>query len=355
MKQSKSPRKDACRKILAWFNGMIGVLPLCNFHFLHLNMFKNAIIYKIAPGWDAQMTPIEACLQTNQFVECGPSQELSLGWVPPRGQPNGPMLESVAGQWILKLMIESRNVPATVLNRKAAERVAQIEASTGRKPGKKEAREIKEDLLHELLPLAFTQQSSVLMWINRADLFVLIDAASIAQADEVATLLVKTLPGLALQLVSTQLAPATAMADWLVTQEAPAGFSVDRDCELKAADESKAVVRYTRHRLDTDEVKQHIANGLLPVSLAMTWCDRVSFVLTEGLQLKKLAFLDGVFEGGSQDHDFDADVAIATGELCKLLPDVLDALGGETGQNATPAANSNADGDTNLNANPCQS
>ena len=71
--------------------------------------------------------------------------------------------------------------------------------------------------------------------------------------------------------------------------------------------------------------------GKLPTRLALTWNNRVSFVLTEGLQIKKLAFLDVVMDGAStgKDDGFDADVAIATGELCKLLPDLIDALGGE--------------------------
>ena len=91
-------------------------------------------------------------------------------------------------------------------------------------------------------------------------------------------------------------------------------------------------MRYARHRLDTDEVKQHVEGGKMPTRLALTWNDRVSFVLTEGLQLKKLAFLDVVFEGTStgKDDGFDADVAIATGELQKALPALLEALGGES-------------------------
>jgi recombination associated protein RdgC len=106
---------------------------------------------------------------------------------------------------------------------------------------------------------------------------------------------------------------------------------VDRECELKAADESRAVVRYARHALDTEEVRQHVATGKLPTRLALTWEGRVSFVLTESLQLKKLAFLEGVFEtsGAERADGFDADTAIATGELRKLLPDLLEALGGE--------------------------
>jgi recombination associated protein RdgC len=89
------------------------------------------------------------------------------------------------------------------------------------------------------------------------------------------------------------------------------------------------VVRYARHPLDTDEVRQYVESGKLPTRLALTWDSRVSFVLTEGLQLKKLAFQDVVFEGAGKDDGFDADAAIATGELRKLLPDLLAALGGE--------------------------
>jgi len=294
-------------------------------------VFKNIIMYRIAPDWRSTASEVEARLQDTRFVECGASQEKSLGWIEPRGEDHGPLLEVVAGQGILKLMVETRALPASVVNRKAQERVAQIEAATGRKPGKKETRDLKDDIRLELLPMAFTKQSSTLVWIDREASLLVLDAGSQARADELVTLLVQSLPGLALTLVNTKVSPSAAMAEWLVSMEAPQGFSVDRECELKAADESKAVVRYARHRLDTDEVKQHIEGGKMPTRLALTWNDRVSFVLTEGLQLKKLAFLDVVFEGASsgKDDGFDADVAISTGELQQALPVLLEALGGE--------------------------
>ena len=67
---------------------------------------------------------------------------------------------------------------------------------------------------------------------------------------------------------------------------------------------------------------------------------RVSFVLTDGLQLKKLAFLDGVFDGQAQEKEdgFDADAAIATGELRKMVPELLAALGGEMALGAAGTA-----------------
>lgn len=293
------------------------------------------MVYRMVSAWTQTQAQLEEALQGGRFAPCGASQEKSVGWVEPRGQAHGALVEVVGGQWLLKLMVEVKAVPASVVRRKVQERLQQIEAATGRKPGKKEARELREEARLALLPMAFSKQSSVLVWIDpRAQLLVL-DAASQARADELMTALVKAVDALAVQLVNTQTSATAAMSGWLSTQEAPAGFSVDRECELKAADESRAVVRYTRHALDTDEISQHIAMGKLPTRLAMTWNDRVSFVLTEALQIKKLAFLDVVFEGAAaavgdgRDDGFDADAAISTGELQQLIPELLEALGGE--------------------------
>lgn len=294
-------------------------------------MFKNVIVYRIGAGWSPTLAQMEDGLDGARFVPCGASQEKSIGWIEPRGEAHGPLVESVGGQLILKLKIETKAVPGSVLTRKAKERTAHIEATTGRKPGKKETREIKDDIKLELMPMAFTKEAAIFVWIDLDTKLLVIDAGSQAKADEVVTMLVKCLAGLAVTLLNTQMSPTAAMSDWLITQEPPAGFSVDRECELKAADESKAVVRYARHPLDTEEVKQYVQSGKLPTRLALTWDSRVSFVLTEALQLKKLAFLDVVFEGSStgKDSGFDTDAAIATGELRKLLPDLLVALGGE--------------------------
>jgi recombination associated protein RdgC len=305
-------------------------------------VFKNLLVYRVTPGWDQTVEGMEAGLQALPFVECGAGMEKSAGWVPPRGEPHGPLVESVGGQRILKLMTEVKLLPASVVARKAKERAQKIEAATGRKPGKKETRDLKEDIRHELLPQAFTKQGGIWVWIDPVAKRLMIDAGSPKKADEVVTLLVQCLQGFAVTLVNTSTSPAVAMGRWLTTQEPPQAFSVDRECELKAADESKAVVRYARHPLDIDEVRSHIESGKQPTRVALTWKSRVSLVLTDALQIRKLGFLDVVFESATaqgKDDGFDADVAIATSELAALIPDLLDALDGEAaeGQQGKPA------------------
>lgn len=289
-------------------------------------MFKNLSVFRFTQMPSLPMVPVGS-----EFEPCGPTQEKSIGWVPPRGEANGALIELVGGQRILKLMTEVKVVPGQVLRKAVADECAKIEQSTGRKPGKKEKREIADDARLALLPHAFAKQTATLIWIDPLSGLLVIDSTSRARVDEALTALVKSFDGLVLQLVNAQTSPAAAMAYWLASQDAPVDFTVDRECELKACDESRAVVKYSRHTLDTDEVQGHIRMGKMPTKLALTWSDRVSFVLTDSLQIKKLTFLESVFEGEKQDEAdaFDAGVAIATGELRKLLPALFDALGGE--------------------------
>lgn len=302
---------------------------------LRNRVFKNLLVYRIGPAWALSLDEAESLLEKARFEPCSASQAQSAGWVPPRGQIGGALIESVGGHWLLTLMTEQKVLPSSVVKRRTDEIAQRIEQDTGRKPGRKQTKEIKEQAVQELLPMAFTRQTPIKVWIAPQQRLLMIDASSAAKGDAVITLLVKSLDGLAVQPLQTTLAPATAMAQWLATGEVPEGFSVDRECELKADDESKAVVRYARHLLDTDDVRQHISAGKIPTRLALTWQDRVSFVLTEALQIKKLGFEDVVFENqqsgqdDTRDDGFDTDAAIATGELTQLIPDLVAALDGE--------------------------
>ena len=295
-------------------------------------MFKNALVYRI-DLWDAEaLAKIEDRLAGSRFVACGASQPLSAGWVEPRGEKNAPLAEIVGGEIILKLCTETKAVPSSVVKETLEQRLDEIDKATGRRPKGKAAREVKEAIVHELLPRAFPKRATTWVWISPRAGLLLIGAASAKNADAVVTRLAELLGGeVRFSALQTQLAPASAMAAWLAEQEAPAGFAIDRECELKQPDSEKAAVRYARHTLEIAEVGEHIRQGKLPTRLAMTWAGRVAFVLTEALAIKKIELLDVVLEGESsaaEDKGFDADVAIVTGELQLMLPDLIAALGG---------------------------
>ena len=87
-------------------------------------MFKAATIYKMAARPEG--FSFEEKLQDRAFVPCQPTQEKSVGWVPPRGHENGLLMEVVAGQYILKAMIETKSVPASAFKFGPAARYPQV-------------------------------------------------------------------------------------------------------------------------------------------------------------------------------------------------------------------------------------
>jgi recombination associated protein RdgC len=124
------------------------------------------------------------------------------------------------------------------------------------------------------------------------------------------------------------------MTDWLAGENAPIGFTIDNELELRATGVSKAMVRYANHALEGSEIHSHIAAGKRATRLGLTWNDRISFVLTEQMQIKRLEFLDIIKEESSilaenADELFDLDFTLMTGELAKMLSDLTEALGGE--------------------------
>jgi recombination associated protein RdgC len=292
-------------------------------------VFKNLMLSRLAGAWPASAAQLEEALAREPFAECGATQQKSSGWVPPRGQEHGALVEAVDGQWIARLAIETKAVPGEAVRRK-------VQQASGRKPGKKELRDLRDDALLALLPQAFARRTQVTAWINPQTRLLALDAGSQGKADEVIASLVRVAGrDFTIALLQTQQSPQAAMTAWLAApspDEWPAGLHVERECELKGSGEEPAVVKFSRHELVTDEVRQHIAEGKLPTRLALSWQGRVGFALTQALQLKKIAFLEGVFEektSASADERFDADVALATGELTGLITDLVAALGGE--------------------------
>ena len=293
--------------------------------------FKNLQIYRLPAPWAFTPEQLEAALAPHSFVPASSNELLRQGWDTPR--PNGGLVHVVNKQMLILLGTEKKLLPSSVINQVAKARAAEMEEAQGFAPGKKAMKELKERVADELLPRAFTIRSNVWTWIDPVNGWLVVDAASPAKADEVIKLLLKAVDKLPLESLRVQRSPVGVMTEWLQADDAPAGFTVDMDTELRATGESKAAVRYVKHSLDPEEVRRHIAAGKQCTRLAMTWDSKISFVLTESLAIKGIKPLDVIAEKESStkndDERFDGDLMLMTGELAKLMADVVEALGGE--------------------------
>ena len=294
--------------------------------------FKNLKLYRLAASWNLTADQVEQALEKQAFRGSNSLEMQTLGWLPPR--ENGGLVHTVNGQMLLNLRVDKKLLPTTVVNQVAKARAADIEEQQGYKPGRKQMKEIKERVTDELLPKAFSVYRDTRVWIDPVNRWVAIDAAASAKADEVLGILAKCIDPFQVESLYVAQSPAAAMTGWLAADEAPANLVIDQDTELRASGESRAAIRYVKHSIDADDVRRHIQSGKQCTRLALTWADLVSFVLTEGLDIKRIAPLDVLKENTdtvatNDDEKFDGDMMLMTGELAKLIDDVVAALGGE--------------------------
>lgn len=296
--------------------------------------FRNLRIYRLSSPWEMNQSQFNDILAKHPLTRCGSLDMNSRGWVFPK---EGGFVHSVNGQWLVALGVEQKLLPATVIRQVTQERVVQIEAEQDRKVGRKEVRDLRDQVAQELLPKAFTSRRTTWAWLDPAHGWLVIDAGSDAKADEFLDVLVKSVGDIKLRQLQTELSPSSAMTGWLAAGEPPASFTIDDDLELRSAATGQSAIRYVRHGLEGKEIQQHIADGKIVTKLGLTWNDRISVVLTDKLQLKRLAFLDILKEEAEQsaqvvDEQFDVDFALMAGELNQMLNDLLVALGGEIKQ-----------------------
>lgn len=293
--------------------------------------FKNLVVYRLPVGLKLDITALEEKLAKQPLQPCGNLDRETLGWLSPRADAR--LLHVLNQQVLIVLGQEAKLLPSSVVNQVAAEKAAEIEEQQGFKLGKKQLRELKEQVTDELLPRAFVRRRSTWAWIDPLHGWLVVDAATPAKAETLLEALAKSVDDLPVKRLHTERSPAAAMTDWLLSGEAPAGFSIDRDLELRAGDEGKATVRYVRHDLEGEDIAAHITAGKQATKLGMTWNDRIAFVLGEQMEIKRLAFLDILKEqaeqGESADEQFDLDFALMSGEVANLLADLVAALGGE--------------------------
>lgn len=296
-----------------------------------LMWFKNLRIYRLAPSWNFTVASLEDALEKLAFRPGAATDMTALGWTPPR--PESGLVHALDGQYLLNLRVEKKLLPATVINQFTRARAQEIEEQQGYKPGRKQMKEIKELVTDELLPKAFSIYRDTRVWIDTRGRWLVVDAAAAAKCDEVMGALAKVLDPFPVVPLYTELSPASAMTNWLVSAEPPSNFTIDQDTELRSTNETRAAVRYVRQSVELDEVRKHVEAGKQCTRLALTWADRVSFVLTDGLDLKRVAPLDVLQEGRipavDEAEQFDSDFALMSGELSVLLDELVAALGGE--------------------------
>ena len=308
--------------------------------------FKNLYLFRLVKPFVLTPEQLDEHLAAAPFRPCGPLEMGTLGFVPPLGKTGRTLVHAGNRRMMVCVRSEDKMLPGSVVREMVAEKVAEIEEEQMRKVGRKERDNLKDEILQDLLPRAFTRSRVTYLYLDPVLNYLIVDTSSAKRAEELTVLLRKCLGTLEILPPQVSTAPTTVMTQWLLGKDIPAGFVVEEQCELRTPGEQGGQIRIDHQDLGTEEVRAHVDAGKQVVKLALTWNDRLSFVFDESIMVRRLRFLDIDQEptvqtalpsappapeapGAGEAERFDADFAIMALEIEQLLPALFAACGGE--------------------------
>ena len=291
--------------------------------------------------WFKQVTPfrvfelpeterLEIALAENWFCSPAGLDWFSEGFYYP--VPFGkPIIFEAQKAMLISLMREEKVLPSAAIKHKLDERIIKIQTEEGRNVGRKEKQELREAIIDNLLPKALTKSSRTNGLLDTGWLWV--DTASRHKAENLLTKLREALGGLPAQQPLTRQSPASLMTNWLLQGEAQGRFVLDSDVTLVGAGDVAPKVKISRKDLTAEDVVQHAKNGMAVTELGLVWNDRVAFILTQDLTLKRIKWLDVVQEEAQDNCDDAQSQAYATqllmtAALSMIFSELVELLGG---------------------------
>ncbi len=296
--------------------------------------FKNITIYRFLDAFKISAEDLHEQLSKDIFHACGKMDMESIGWVSPLGRESESLVHSANNCIIFTLRKEEKILPASVVREFVNEKVEEIETHQMRKVRKREKDDIREEVLFDLIPRAFSRSHYLNAYIDVKNGWLLVDTPSQKKAEELVRSLRQTLGSLPVVPPKVQQAPAAAMTKWLLNpNHCPASLELADACVL--TDQDGAVVNCKRQDLLAEEMQGHLEAGKLVTRLALEWNERLGFILDDDLIIRRLQALDLVqaqFNDANVEtpaQRFDSDFAIMSLELAPFIRGIFEIFGGE--------------------------
>ncbi len=287
--------------------------------------FRNLTLFRFPENLPKSLKRLPSALDEHRLRSPGPVELATRGFVSPFGRDSEELTHQSGAFILVTIGGEDRLLPSVVVNEELAARLAKVSAKTGRRVGGKERKQLKEEVISELLPRAFIRPSRLSAYLDAEQGWLVIDTSSRKAAEEAVDQFRKAMGRFPAVPAAPEESPRIVMTDWLIHGKLPNGLALGDECELRDPAEAGALVRCRRQDLESDEVREHLPSGKQVFQLGLVFDDRVAFVLGEDLVVRKLRFLDDVVDQLDEDAvdsakaELDARFALMSLELRRLF------------------------------------
>lgn len=291
-------------------------------------LFKNLKVYQLTHPLSFNDDDLQAALLENPFRACGRQETATMGFSSPFGsagqkQASDLLFHRVENRYWLTLKKQERLLPASVVNAELAEKVASIEAETGSPVGKKQQADIKQEIMHALLPRAFTKNSFTHAYVLPEEGYIFIDSSSDGKAEALLAMLRKSLTSLPVAPLARR-SIQEELTEW-VNNAAPEHINLLEEAEFKSVDENDSVIRCKNQPLDSDEILNHISANKRVQKLHIEYNDALTCIICEDGSIKRIKFTDRIVENiedvpkDDVAQRLDAEFALFSAELLDFV------------------------------------
>ncbi|WP_182212396.1 recombination-associated protein RdgC [Stenotrophomonas acidaminiphila] len=286
---------------------------------------RNLVFFRFPRAVD--FSEVDKLLPLDALQPVGKLETNSRGFISPFGREEKNQLSHRIGDALwLTIGAEEKILPGAVVNDKLAAKIEQIEQQQGRKPGGRERKRLKDELLHELLVHAFVKRSRTDAFLDLQHGFAAVDTSSRRIGENVMSDIRGLLGSFPALPLNAEVAPRAVLTTWIRGgADMPYGLYLGEEAELCDPVQGGAKVHCTDQDLRSDEIERHLDAGKQVTRLALVFEDNLSFVLGDDLIVRKLKFLDGAtdqlehIDEESRRAELDARFALISGELRRLF------------------------------------
>lgn len=290
--------------------------------------FKNAIIYQLNSDSLLDKAVIEKALKSAPFTPCGNLDTSKTGWVSPYNDNNNEdYIVDMQGHLLLRIKKESKILPAPVIKQALLEKIDKQEQALSRKLTKNEKATLKDEVMIDLMPRAFSKYNHYWLWIDTHNKRIIIDCSSFKQAEDILAILRKQLGALALTPLSIDTPLEQVMTTWVKEKLNFAPFLLGDQAELKDPLEGNGIISCKNQDITSDEMLVHFESGKWISKIKIIDERGVNFIVNSDLTLKRIKFdsaiLDENEDIGSDEMDkrLDADFFIMANTLANTIND----------------------------------
>lgn len=288
-------------------------------------LFRNLTLFRFAPSLRSSLETLHDRLSEHTLRPLGPLELATRGFVSPFGPGHDALSRRIGDRILLTLGGHDKIMPAAVLNHELIKKIDALRQREGRNPGAKERKRLRDEVIMDLLPRAFSRPSMTAAYIDLAKGWLVVDTSSRKVADAVVSAIREALGSFPALPVNAESSPRATMTAWIAGQGIPACYTLGDEFELIEPVDSGASGKFKHQETGTEEIQTHLQAGKQCSRLGLVFNDRLSFVLDETMTVRKLRFLELATadlektDRDSIEAEVDASFTLMTSELGLLL------------------------------------